>query len=105
MPVSSRKTLSEPRYWYEERLGRIYEGGRIEGRQFLAARWDLRQEDKSMWASVQTIRGCPKHCSLCGGWRTARSLPLLPGAALFRIYRTEIGSHKRVPLPSAAFPL
>jgi radical SAM superfamily enzyme YgiQ (UPF0313 family) len=41
----------------------VYEGGRIEGSQFLAARWDLMDPAKYMWASVQTIRGCPKHCS------------------------------------------
>ncbi len=55
--------------------GRIYEGGRIEGRQFLAARWDLMNTDKYMWASVQTIRGCPKHCSFCSVWRTDGQAP------------------------------
>ena len=54
---------------------RIYEGGRIEGSQFLAARWDLMQPDKYMWASVQTIRGCPKHCSFCSVWRTDGQRP------------------------------
>lgn len=49
---------------------RIYEGGRIAGSEFLAARWDLMPRDKYMWASVQTIRGCPKHCSFCSVWRT-----------------------------------
>jgi radical SAM superfamily enzyme YgiQ (UPF0313 family) len=50
--------------------GRIYEGGRIDGTDFLPARWDLMQPEKYMWASVQTIRGCPKHCSFCSVWRT-----------------------------------
>jgi radical SAM superfamily enzyme YgiQ (UPF0313 family) len=53
----------------------IYEGGRIEGSQFLAARWDLMPPDKYMWASVQTIRGCPKHCSFCSVWRTDGQQP------------------------------
>jgi radical SAM superfamily enzyme YgiQ (UPF0313 family) len=53
----------------------IYEGGRIEGREFLAGRWDLMQPDKYMWASVQTIRGCPKHCSFCSVWRTDGQQP------------------------------
>ncbi len=54
---------------------RIYEGGRIEGGEFLAARWDLMQPEKYMWASVQTIRGCPKHCSFCSVWRTDGQKP------------------------------
>jgi radical SAM superfamily enzyme YgiQ (UPF0313 family) len=54
---------------------RIYEGGRIEGSQFLEARWDLMDASKYMWASVQTIRGCPKHCSFCSVWRTDGQKP------------------------------
>jgi radical SAM superfamily enzyme YgiQ (UPF0313 family) len=54
---------------------RIYEGGRIGGSEFLAARWDLMRPDKYMWASVQTIRGCPKHCSFCSVWRTDGQKP------------------------------
>jgi radical SAM superfamily enzyme YgiQ (UPF0313 family) len=57
------------------RMQRIYEGGRIEGSQFLPARWDLVPRDKYMWASVQTIRGCPKHCSFCSVWRTDGQKP------------------------------
>ena len=57
------------------KLQRVYEGGRIEGGQFLTARWDLMPRDKYMWASVQTIRGCPKHCSFCSVWRTDGQKP------------------------------
>lgn len=54
---------------------RVYEGGRIAGTDFLPARWDLMQPEKYMWASVQTIRGCPKHCSFCSVWRTDGQQP------------------------------
>jgi radical SAM superfamily enzyme YgiQ (UPF0313 family) len=54
---------------------RVYDGGRIGGDEFLAGRWDLMQPDKYMWASVQTIRGCPKHCSFCSVWRTDGQKP------------------------------
>ncbi len=53
----------------------VYDGGRIEGEDFLAARWDLMKSENYMWASVQTIRGCPKHCSFCSVWRTDGQKP------------------------------
>jgi radical SAM superfamily enzyme YgiQ (UPF0313 family) len=53
-----------------ERPLSIYEGGRIPGDQFTSARWDLLPDRRYMWASVQTVRGCPKHCSFCSVWRT-----------------------------------
>jgi radical SAM superfamily enzyme YgiQ (UPF0313 family) len=28
-----------------------------------------------MWATVQTVRGCPKHCSFCSVWRTDGQQP------------------------------
>ena len=47
----------------------VYEGGRIGGRQFIGARWDLMPKNGYMWPTVQTLRGCPKHCSFCSVWR------------------------------------
>lgn len=56
-------------------LRKTYEGGRIAGSRFLPARWDLMPKDRYMWASVQTLRGCPKHCSFCSVWRTDGQKP------------------------------
>ncbi len=58
-----------------------YEGGRIDGRSFFPGRWDLLPRDKYMWASVQTVRGCPKHCSFCSVWRTDGQQPRMRGVA------------------------
>src|SRR5512142_2336841 len=52
-----------------------YEGGRLNASDFVAARWDLIPRKSYMWASVQTIRGCPKHCSFCSVWRTDGQRP------------------------------
>lgn len=47
---------------------KIYDGGKIEGEDFLSARWDLMQTDKYMWASVQTIEDVRStvHSARCG---------------------------------------
>ncbi len=53
----------------------LYHGGRVDADSFKPARWDLLPDKKYMWASVQTIRGCPKHCSFCSVWRTDGQKP------------------------------
>jgi radical SAM superfamily enzyme YgiQ (UPF0313 family) len=58
----------------------IYEGGKVDASSFLPARWDLIPPNKYMWASVQTVRGCPKHCSFCSVWRTDGQKPRQRGA-------------------------
>lgn len=53
----------------------IYDGGKVPPEHFMAARWDLLPKSAYMWASVQTVRGCPKHCSFCSVWRTDGQKP------------------------------
>jgi hypothetical protein len=53
----------------------VYTGGQIEASDFVSARWDLVPRNRYMWASVQTVRGCPKHCSFCSVWRTDGQRP------------------------------
>ncbi len=64
----------------EGQLEAVYDAGRLEGGSFLPARWDLMSKNAYMWASVQTVRGCPKHCSFCSVWRTDGQRPRLRGA-------------------------
>lgn len=56
----------------------VYEAGRVAGDVFKRARWDLLPDRRYMWASIQTVRGCPKHCSFCSVWRTDGQKPRLP---------------------------
>jgi radical SAM superfamily enzyme YgiQ (UPF0313 family) len=53
----------------------VYEAGRVDADRFVAARWELLPQGRYMWGSVQTVRGCPKHCSFCSVWRADGQKP------------------------------
>jgi hypothetical protein len=46
-----------------------------------------------MWGSVQTVRGCPKHCSFCSVWRTDGQKPRQRGVD--RVVREVVELRRR----------
>ena len=55
---------------------RVYEAGRIDGEALRArAMGPAAARTSTCGRSVQTVRGCPKHCSFCSVWRTDGQAP------------------------------
>ncbi len=83
----------------------IYEGGRVNPEEFLQARWDLLPPDRYMWASVQTVRGCPKHCSFCSVWKTDGQRPRqrAPGAVMEEIVQLRRQGYRVIALADDNF--
>ena len=78
----------------------LYDGGKVDGSDFEPARWSLIPPGKYMWASVQTVRGCPKHCSFCSVLADRR--PAAAAARRRRGRRRDRGAAAaRVPLHRA----
>jgi radical SAM superfamily enzyme YgiQ (UPF0313 family) len=51
-------------------LQRRYVGGMVPGDALLKARWDLLDPRRYLFATVQTVAGCPENCSFCSVWVT-----------------------------------
>jgi len=54
----------------EGKLRRHYSGGRVPGEGLVKARWNLLDPTKYMFATIQTVAGCPENCSFCSVWVT-----------------------------------
>jgi radical SAM superfamily enzyme YgiQ (UPF0313 family) len=59
------------------KLKRRYDGGRAPGEAMAQARWDLLDPARYMFATVQTVAGCPENCSFCSVWVTDGRQPRL----------------------------
>ena len=57
------------------RLKKRYNGGQAPGEHLIPARWDLLDPRRYMFASVQTVAGCPENCSFCSVWVTEGRRP------------------------------
>ena len=86
-------------------LERMYDGGRVPASSFLAARWDLAPSRSYMWGSVQTVRGCPKHCSFCSVWRTDGQRPRqrAPESVLYEIVELRRRGYRFIALADDNF--
>lgn len=56
-------------------LKKHYAGGRVPGDLLLKPRWELLNPRDYMFATVQTVAGCPENCSFCSVWVTEGRQP------------------------------
>jgi tRNA A37 methylthiotransferase MiaB len=57
------------------KLQKRYIGGRVPGEGLLKARWDVVDPKQYMFATIQTVAGCPENCSFCSVWVTEGRQP------------------------------
>jgi radical SAM superfamily enzyme YgiQ (UPF0313 family) len=57
------------------KLQKKYVGGRVPGERLLKARWDVVDPRQYMFATIQTVAGCPENCSFCSVWVTEGRQP------------------------------